>query len=103
MPSFSASAISPRLRAFPLSMTLSQVSRSRMPYGDFIARYDRNETLFYLDPPPGGRRATTARTCSAGIKGAFLMSINDIPEVRALFSRFHVQAVETTYTIGGGD
>ncbi|MEO5338736.1 MAG: DNA adenine methylase [Magnetospirillum sp. WYHS-4] len=86
-----------------------------LPYGDFIARYDRNETLFYLDPPYWGSEGDYGKDLFgrpdfaglteqlAGIKGAFLMSINDIPEVRALFSRFHVQAVETTYTIGGGD
>ena len=38
----------------------------------------------------------------AGIKGRFLLSINDTPEIRAIFSGFDVEAVETTYTVGGG-
>ncbi|HYC66035.1 MAG TPA: DNA adenine methylase, partial [Reyranellaceae bacterium] len=30
---------------------LAAVVIERLPYGAFIARYDRQETLFYLDPP----------------------------------------------------
>ena len=30
------------------------------------------------------------------------MSINDVPEIRDLFGMFHIQEVNTTYTIGGG-
>lgn len=35
----------------------------------------------------------------AELKGAFLLSLNDTPEVRELFGRFHMDEVELTYTI----
>lgn len=34
------------------------------------------------------------------IKGRFLMSINDVPEIRALFAWARIEEVSTTYTIG---
>lgn len=37
------------------------------------------------------------------IEGRFLLSINDRPEVRNLFAWADIEAVQTTYTIAGGD
>ncbi|AWX92776.1 hypothetical protein DPM13_05170 [Paracoccus mutanolyticus] len=37
----------------------------------------------------------------AGIKGRFLLSLNDVPEVRAIFAGFELTEVRTTYTISG--
>ena len=37
----------------------------------------------------------------AGIKGRFLLSLNDVPEVRTIFAGFHLAEVRTTYTISG--
>lgn len=34
------------------------------------------------------------------IKGRFLMSINDVPEIRETFAAFQVTEIKTTYTIG---
>jgi DNA adenine methylase len=33
--------------------------------------------------------------------GDFILSLNDVPEVRATFAGFEMQAVKTTYTIAG--
>jgi len=35
-----------------------------------------------------------------GIKGKFVMSINDVPQVRALFGGFDIEEVVTSYTVG---
>ena len=35
----------------------------------------------------------------AGLKGQFVMSINDVPEIRTLFGRFELIEVETSYGI----
>jgi DNA adenine methylase len=32
------------------------------------------------------------------LRGKFVLSLNDVPEVRALFRRFHIQGVELSYT-----
>ena len=83
-----------------------------LPYGEFIARYDRPGALIYLDPPYWGSEddygkamfepGDFARLADQlrGIKGRFLMSINDVPEVRELFAGFDLQEVSTSYTVG---
>lgn len=70
--------------------------------------------LFYLDPPYWGcekdygqdvfGRADFDQLAAqlAGIKGKFLLSINDTPGVRAAFAGFCMIEAETTYTVGVG-
>ncbi|HEX8446272.1 MAG TPA: DNA adenine methylase [Sphingomonas sp.] len=93
---------------------LQGVTIERLPYGDFIRRYDRDGALFYLDPPywqcegdygPGvfapddfARLAAQLRA----IKGGFLLSINDNPDVRTIFAGFCMVPVPTIYTVGSG-
>jgi len=50
----------------------------------------------------GKRNFEVLGTLLAGLKGRFVLSLNDTPEVRALFGGFAMAAVETTYTVGGG-
>lgn len=38
----------------------------------------------------------------AGIKGRFLMSINDTPEIRDIFAGFTVGSADTAYSLQGG-
>lgn len=83
-----------------------------LDYADFITRYDGKETLFYLDPPYWGCEGDYGKELFGRdefdrmaqqlgqIKGRFLMSINDVPEIRETFAAFKVTEVETTYTIG---
>ncbi len=83
-----------------------------LPYQEFIKRYDRPDTLFYLDPPYWGcesfygkdffSRADFGELAKLlkGIKGKFIMSINDVPEIRAIFKGFHQKEVNTRYTAG---
>ena len=85
-----------------------------LPYGDFIARYDRPATLFYIDPPYWGsesvygkelfKRADYKRLAGLlkGLRGHFILSLNDVAAVRKLFAGFRIEALETTYTIAGG-
>ena len=37
------------------------------------------------------------------IKGRFIMSINDVPEIHRLFKWASIEAVVTTYTVGTGN
>ena len=32
------------------------------------------------------------------LRGKFILSLNDVPEVRKLFRAFHIRSVKTTYT-----
>lgn len=94
---------------------LSGVVVESLDYKDFIRRYDRPEVLFYLDPPYYGSEGDYGRDLFsrdefaqmarllAGIKGRFILSINDRPEVRKIFRDFLHLKVQTTYTIAGNN
>ena len=84
-----------------------------LDFRDFIRRYDRDRTLFYLDPPYYGNENDYGKemfsrsdfdemaTLLKGIKGTFILSLNDRPEVREIFKYFNIKSEETTYTVGG--
>lgn len=87
---------------------LERVQIEHLPYESVIERYDRPATLFYVDPPYFGKKlyrynlekadfAKLAERLTA-IRGKFILSLNDVPEVRALFRRFRIHGVELPYT-----
>lgn len=109
--SFNVSRLGPILEA--LHERLAGVVIECLPFERFIPRYDRASTLFYLDPPYFGTEAFYGRDLFArsdferlaevlaGIKGKFLLSINDHPRVRNTFKAFAMAEVTTTYTAAG--
>jgi DNA adenine methylase len=86
-----------------------------LPYTDFIARWDRPETLFFLDPPYWGSehyygrelfsRADFQRLAGAlrGIRGGFIMTVNDVPELRGMFAWASIETAELTYSVGASN
>lgn len=93
-------------------LRLARVYVENKPYAEVLTRYDKPGTLFYLDPPYWGcegdygaglfGREDFQRLAAqlAGLKGKFILSLNDRPEVRETFGAFQVEAVKTRYTIG---
>jgi DNA adenine methylase len=87
---------------------LARVQIECLPYEKVLARFDRPDTLFYLDPPYFGRHLyrhnlgpedfTAMVERLAQLRGKFVLSLNDVPEVRALFRQFDIQGVELAYT-----
>lgn len=85
-----------------------------LPYDELIARYDKKESLFYLDPPywncenDYGKNIfskqdfTNMAKLLGVIKGKFIMSINDVPEIREIFKKFHIMEVKTRYSVRVG-
>lgn len=80
-----------------------------LPWADFISRYDRPKTFFYLDPPyyklpyyrhnldlPDYRLMSETL---AQIKAKFILSINDAPEMRETFQAFNILPVSLKYTV----
>lgn len=87
---------------------LERVQIECAPYDEVLGRYDRPTTLFYLDPPYWGRKLYRYNFTSedfakmagrlAKIRGKFVLSLNDVPEVRKLFRKFHIRGVDLHYT-----
>ena len=104
-----------RLHLERLHARMAGVLIECLPFDDFIPRYDRADALFYIDPPyfcceDDYGKGMFARSdfevladILAALKGRFLLSLNDTPEVRKIFAAFHIEAVETRYTIGQAD
>jgi DNA adenine methylase len=89
---------------------LAPVQIERLPYATFIEKYDRPGTLFYLDPPYWGCEQDYGDQFGrddfeqlaeqlARIRGRFILSINDTPGAREVFSRFELEETQTTYGI----
>lgn len=83
-----------------------------LPWDTCIARYDRSETLFFLDPPYW---QTEGYGCEfpwteyerladimVSLNGHAVLTINDHPDIRRVFGQFPSKIVDITYTIGGG-
>ncbi|WP_312066102.1 DNA adenine methylase [Brevundimonas sp.] len=110
---FDLARVEPRLRR--LHDRLAGVVIENLDWLAVISRYDRPGTLFYLDPPYWGgegdygagifvrgdfqRMADKLRA----IEGRFLLSINDRPEIREMFAWADIEAVQTVYSVAGGD
>lgn len=117
---FGASASSgPRINLLRLEEDLSQahlrlsrVTVENLPWCECVDRYDKAETLFFLDPPYwqtigyGGEfglddHAALAEKM-ASMKGRSVLTINDHPDMRKIYSRFKSKRMRTSYTVGGG-
>ncbi len=93
-------------------LRLSRVYVEHMDWHACIAKYDRDYTLFYLDPPywettgygvdfsfsEYEKMADLMRTS----KGKFVISINDHPDIRKCFDGFRMKEVSLRHTVGGG-
>lgn len=108
---FNLTTLEPMLE--DLHARLAGVTIECLDFEMFIRRYDTPDTLFYLDPPYWGcegdygkalfTRQDFARLAGVltGLKGRFVLSINDVPEIRSLFGWAVVEEVTTTYTVSG--
>lgn len=106
---FNLTTLEPMLE--DLHSRLAGVVIECLDFGAFITRYDGAGTLFYLDPPYWGceddygkqlfERADFQRLADQleRISGKFLLSLNDRPEVRAIFKSFFQAEVITTYSV----
>ncbi|MCZ2203982.1 DNA adenine methylase [Bartonella sp. A05] len=94
---------------------LAGVTIEHLNWSDFMLRYDRPNILFYLDPPYWGVEDYYGKelfkredyqvmsTILSQLKGKFLLSLNDVPEIRKTFSQFHIKEVTTSYSCGSSN
>ena len=109
--SFNVTRLGPILEA--LHERLAGVVIECLSFDAFIPRYDRPGTLFYFDPPYFGTEGYYGKDLFSredfgllaallgGIQGRFILSLNDHPDVRAIFRDFAISEVTTTYTTSG--
>lgn len=86
----------------------------QLHWREFVKRWDRAGMLLYLDPPYYGNEDDYGSglfsrsdfeemaTVLMGLRGSFILSLNDRPEVRAIYKSFEIEAVDCTYSIAGG-
>lgn len=91
-------------------LRLSGVTVENLPWDNYLQRYDKPETFFYLDPPYYGTenyygkdlfpRSEFARMAEvlSELQGKFLLSLNDCPEIREIFKDFRIHSTETMYS-----
>jgi len=87
---------------------LARVQIECLPYEKVLEHFDRPQTLFYLDPPYYARKLYRFNLSHqdflkmaerlARLKGKFVLSLNDVPEVREIFRKFKVKGIELPYT-----
>ena len=122
-PSFSIATTSkPRLNLLRIEeelsavhLRLSRVYIENRAYAEVFSRFDKPDTFFYADPPYYGCEDyygpgifdrsdfVKLRDILAAVQGKFILSINDVDEIRKLFKGCYIEAVETLYTAGGAD
>ncbi|MBW5893133.1 DNA adenine methylase [Pectobacterium polaris] len=93
-------------------LRLARVTVEHMDWVKCIEKYDRPHTLFYCDPPYWGtagygvdfgfenyqKLAELART----IQGRMIISVNDIPDMRGVFTGLTKNSVDINYSLQGG-
>lgn len=90
---------------------LERVTIEHLEFSKCIEKYDRPKTFFYVDPPyyhvaqdycqpftdADFKRLAVALS---SIKGRFILSLNDNPDIRTMFKKFHQVRVSTKYSSG---
>lgn len=91
---------------------LRGVNIERKDFADLIQVYDRKNALFYLDPPYVGTEGYYSNPFKTedhqrlkgvleGIKGRFILSYNDCPMIRELYSAYRIEGISRKTTLAG--
>ncbi|MFA1261086.1 DNA adenine methylase [Xanthomonas euvesicatoria] len=112
-----AGGVGPRLNLLRIEEELSAVHLrlanvviEHLPWHECVVRYDRSDTLFYLDPPywqtegygvdfPFSEYQRIAALMRGG-RGKIIVSVNDHPDMRRVFAEFQVVPLQLSYSIG---
>jgi len=81
-------------------------------FADLIRVYDRKSALFYLDPPYMGTERyydcpftpedhQRLRASLEGLKGRFILSYNDCPQVRELYDGYRIEGISRRENLSG--
>ena len=93
-------------------LRLSRVIIENQHYSKIIERFDLPDTLFYLDPPYfncedyygkglfNKKDFELLRDQLKAIKGKFILSLNNVPEIREIFKDFHIIETSVRWSLG---
>lgn len=83
-----------------------------LPWQECLLRYDRAHTFFFMDPPYwetegygaefGFEQYEEMAELLARLDGKAIVTLNDHPDIRQAFARFHIESTDIRYTVGGG-
>ena len=113
-----ATTSAPRLNLLRIEEDLSQahlrltrVNIENLDWVNCMEKYDRPETLFYLDPPYwqtagyggvfGLDQYEQMAEIMGNMAGKVILSINDHPDIRKVFKGYPTKALALDYTVGG--
>ena len=92
-----------------IHLRLSNVMVENLDWSALVSRYDKPGTVFYMDPPYYKMPFYKHNFVDAdfhkmaellrGIKGKFIMSINEEPFVRETFKDFKIDVVKVKYSV----
>lgn len=93
-----------------ISDRLERVVIENKDFENLITVYDRKDTLFYLDPPYVGTEKYYSSAFTKAdheklkeildsIKGRFVLSYNDCPYVRELYSGYNIEAISRNHNL----
>jgi DNA adenine methylase len=87
---------------------LARVQIESLPFQEFIPRFDRPTTLFFCDPPYWERKLYNFNFMEddhraladqlQSIRGKFVLTVDDVPQLRELFKHSKITEVEIPYT-----
>lgn len=114
-----ATTTPPRLNLLRIEEDLGQahlrLARAYIEHLDWrqcVKKYDRVHTLFFLDPPYWGTEGygidfgldqySDMAQILRNMQGNAIVTVNDIPEMRHVFTGFGMKSVPIRYTVGGG-
>ncbi len=93
---------------------LRSVNIEHKDFADLIKVYDRKNALFYLDPPYTGTEKyydspftsddhKRLKSILDNLKGRFILSYNDCPMIRELYSDYNIDSVSRKNTLAGNN
>jgi len=93
-------------------LRLSGTFIEHLTWQECISRYDRDHTLFYMDPPYwqtegygvgfGIEQYEEMAEILIRLKGKAIISLNGHPDIRRIFAGYHIETTDIRYTVGGG-
>lgn len=93
-------------------LRLASTYIENLDWAALVTRDERPRTFFYMDPPYwetagygvefGIEQYHRMADLMRSIKGKEILSINDHPDIREIFSGFQIEEVPIEYTVGGG-